>query len=136
MSEISFTALDRNLGERFKPLRRELGVEGFGMNEIVLQPRQRGRVHTHEHQEEVYLVLEGELTLIVDGTEHVIARDGLVRVPPHIRRQLVNAGSERLVLLALGGSGEHVGRDGRAWSGWDDDGPGAAPQDVPLPEDL
>ena len=40
-------------------------------------------------------------------------------------------GPERLVLLALGGSGEHVGRDGRAWSAWEDDGPGLSPQEVP-----
>lgn len=136
MSELSFTAIDRGLGERFKSLRRELGVEGFGINEIVLQPRQRGRIHLHEHQEEVYLVLEGELTLIVEGVEHLLGRDRLVRVAPAVRRQLVNAGGERLVLLALGGSGEHVGRDARAWTDWEQEGPGAPPQEVPLPEDL
>jgi len=136
VSELSFTAIDRGLGERFKSLRRELGVEGFGINEIVLQPRQRGRIHLHEHQEEVYLVLEGELTLIVEGVEHLLGRDRLVRVAPAVRRQLVNAGGERLVLLALGGSGEHVGRDARAWTDWEQEGPGAPPQEVPLPEDL
>ena len=52
-----------------------------------------------------------------------------------LRRQLVNAG-ERVVLLALGGSGEHVGRDGRVWASWDDDGGPRTPQEVPLPEDL
>ena len=59
-----------------------------------------------------------------------------MRVGPAVRRQLVNAGSERVVLLALGGAGEHVGRDGLAWASWDDDGPGRTPQEVPLPDDL
>jgi len=59
-----------------------------------------------------------------------------VRVAPATRRQLVNAGTQRLVLLALGGSGEHVGRDGHAWTDWGQPGPGAPPQEVPLPEDL
>jgi mannose-6-phosphate isomerase-like protein (cupin superfamily) len=136
MADITFTKIDREIAERFKPLRRELGVQGFGMNEIVLAPRQRGRVHSHDHQEEVYLVLEGRLTLIVEGEEHVLEQDALARVPPKVRRQLVNAGTERLVLLALGGSGEHTGRDGLAWADWEDEGPGAAPQEVPLPEDL
>jgi uncharacterized cupin superfamily protein len=134
--DITVTSLDRNTGERFQALRRELGVTSFGMNLIVLEPGQRGRIHAHEHQEEVYLVLQGELTLLVDGVEHVLPRDHLARVAPRRRRQLLNAGSERLVLLALGGSGEHVGRDGRAWSAWEDDGPGLSPQEVPLPEDL
>jgi len=50
--------------------------------------------------------------------------------------QLVNAGARRLVLLALGGSGDHEGRDGLAWASWEDDSPGRPPQEIPLPEDL
>jgi mannose-6-phosphate isomerase-like protein (cupin superfamily) len=135
-SDFSHTKLDRNPPERFQSLRRELGVESFGMNLIVFQPKQRGRIHAHERQEEVYLVLAGQLTLIVDGDECVFGSDEVVRVGPDVRRQLVNAGQEPLVLLALGGAGEHAGRDGRAWTSWEADGPGAPPQDVPLPEDL
>jgi uncharacterized cupin superfamily protein len=134
--DIAFTVLDRDSPERFQSLRRQLGVRAFGMNLIVLQPRQRGRIHAHERQEEVYLVLEGELTLLVEGAEHVLGPDRLVRVGPTVRRQLVNAGAERLVLLALGGSGDHAGRDGQAWTSWEDAGPGRAPQETRLPEDL
>jgi uncharacterized cupin superfamily protein len=138
MSEptVSHTKLDRNPPERFQSLRRELGVESFGINLIVLQPGQRGRIHAHERQEEVYMVLGGELTLFVEGKERVLGVDELVRVGSAVRRQLVNAGVEPLVLLALGGTGEHAGRDGRAWSSWDAEGPGAPPQEVPQPEDL
>jgi len=62
--------------------------------------------------------------------------DRIARVGPSVRRQLVNAGGGRLIMLALGGSGEHAGRDGLAWESWDDDGPGRAPLEVPLPQDL
>jgi uncharacterized cupin superfamily protein len=127
---------DRAGGERFQPLRRQLGVESFGINLIILQPGQRGRIHAHERQEEVYMVLEGQLTLLLDGAEEVLEADQFVRVAPATRRQLVNAGAERLVLLALGASGEHVGRDGQAWVSWDEPGPGRPPQQTPLPEDL
>src|SRR6476646_9299765 len=89
--------------ERFVPLRRELGVTTFGLNQIVLQPGQRGRIHRHGRQEEVYLVLEGVLTLVVEGDESTLERGELVRVAPDLRRQLVNRGPERLALLALGG---------------------------------
>jgi uncharacterized cupin superfamily protein len=135
-ADLSFSVLDRDTGERFQRLRAQLGVESFGMNLIVLAPRQRGRIHTHEQQEEVYLVLEGELMLFVDGVAHVLGPDRVVRVGPGVRRQLVNAGPARLVLLALGGAGEHVGRDALAWASWDEEGPGRPPQDVPAPEDL
>jgi mannose-6-phosphate isomerase-like protein (cupin superfamily) len=134
--DIAFSEIDRASGERFQPLRRELGVSSFGLNVIVLQPGQRGRIHAHERQEEVYLVLEGELTLLVDGEKHVLGPDRVVRVGPEVRRQLVNAGPERVVLVALGGSGDHAGRDGQAWTSWDEAGTGRPPQEVPLPDDL
>jgi uncharacterized cupin superfamily protein len=134
--DVTFASLQLDSSERFVLLRRELGVKAFGMNLIVLQPRQRGRIHAHERQEEVYLVLEGELTLGVEGEEHVLGRGELVRVAPSVRRQLINRGAQRLALLALGGSGEHLGRDGRAWSSWDEGGEGRQPSEVPLPDDL
>ena len=81
-------------------------------------------------------MLEGELTLLVEGVEHVLGPDRLARVGSAVRRQLVNAGAERVVLLALGGFGDHESRDGRAWISWEDDGPGAPPQEIPLPDDL
>jgi uncharacterized cupin superfamily protein len=131
---IQTTSLDPD--QQFQLLRRELGVTGFGINLVTLRPSQRLRVHLHERQEEVYLVLEGELTLIVEDDENVLRRGTLARVAPKHRRQLTNPSSERVVVLALGGSGEHESRDARAWTSWDEDGEGRSPQDVPLPEDL
>ena len=134
--DIAFATLALTGDERFQSLRRELGVSSFGINLITLNPGERGRIHAHERQEEVYLVIEGELTLVVEGEEHALGRGRLARVGPSVRRQLVNKGPERLALLALGGSGEHTGRDGRAWESWDEEGEGRPPQDVPLPHDL
>lgn len=131
------TTLDTGLGsdQRFVPLRRQLGVSTFGLNLIILAPGQRGRIHRHGSQEEVYLVLEGELTLFIEGEESRLGEGELVRVAPDVRRQLLNRGPAELRLLALGGSNEHQGRDGEAFESWDDT-EGAPPQEVPLPEDL
>ncbi|HEY7967347.1 MAG TPA: cupin domain-containing protein [Solirubrobacteraceae bacterium] len=134
--DVTVSAIERNNGERLQALRSALGVTSFGINRLAFEPRQRGRIHAHEHQEEVYVVLEGELTLLIEGVEQQLGPDAVVRVGPSVRRQLFNAGPERLVLIALGGSGEHVGRDGRAWTSWEDSGPGASPQDVPIPPDA
>jgi mannose-6-phosphate isomerase-like protein (cupin superfamily) len=133
---VAYTTINTNTSDRFQSLRRELGVDGFGINAITLAPRQRGRIHDHEHQEEVFLVLEGELTIAIEGEEVQVARHGLVRVPAGVRRQLINRGTSNLLMVALGAAGEHVGRDGRAWESWDEDGAGRAPQEVPLPADL
>jgi mannose-6-phosphate isomerase-like protein (cupin superfamily) len=128
--------LDRDSGEILQSLRRQLGVRSFGINLIVLQPRQRLRIHAHELQEEVYLVLEGRLTVLVEGLEHPLGPDQILRVGPAVRRQLVNANQQRVVVLALGASGDHQSRDARACSSWDEPGPGRPPQEVPLPDDL
>ena len=129
------TRLDPDTGERFLPLRRQLGVSSFGMNQIVLQPGQRGRIHRHKRQEEVYVVLEGTLTLVLEGSPTDLAQGELIRVAPQVRRQLVNLGPGRLVLLALGGAGEHQGRDGEAFASWADEQP-VSPQELPIPPDL
>jgi uncharacterized cupin superfamily protein len=129
------TRLQDDAENRFVRLRHELGVTSFGLNQIVLHPGQRGRIHAHEHQEEVYLVLEGTLTLLVEGAQSDHERGALIRVAPGVRRQLVNRGPANLHLLAIGGSGEHEGRDGKAWAAWDATESGS-PQEMPLPEDL
>jgi mannose-6-phosphate isomerase-like protein (cupin superfamily) len=139
MTDTGFTrtSLAVDGDERFVSLRRPLELSGFGMNLMLLAPGQRGRIHDHERQEEVYLVWEGVLTLIVEGEAHDLARGELARVGPGVRRQLVNLGPERCSIVALGGTpGAHAGRDGLAWESWDDEGQARPPQEVPMPEDL
>ena len=127
--------LDFDYGDRFLPLRRQLGVTSFGMNQIVLQPGQRGRIHRHAHQEEVYLVLQGRLTLVIESEPTELTDGQLIRVAPGLRRQLVNYGPGRVVILALGGAAEHQGRDGEAFAAWEDDD-STSPQEMPMPPDL
>jgi len=120
---------------RFVRLRAELGVTSFGLNQIVLHAGQRGRIHAHERQEEVYLVLEGTLSLFVEGEEATLERGEVIRVAPGVKRQLVNRGPGPLHLLAIGGAGEHQGRDGMAFTDWDATD-SVSPQEMAMPEDL
>jgi uncharacterized cupin superfamily protein len=133
---VSFGALDLHHDERFQRLRAQLGVSAFGLNLLLLRPGQRGRIHRHLHQEEVYVVLQGTLTLMVEGEAHELQKGRLARVAPDVRRQLVNRHPETLAILAVGGSTGHEGRDGRAYESWDEHGEGRSPQEVPLPSDL
>ena len=132
---VTVIALDFEGEERFQFLRRELGVSTFGISVLRMRPGQRGRIHRHEHQEEVYLVLEGTLTLSIEGEERELGRGSLARVAPAVRRQLTNRGAELLVLLALGGANPHESRDGVAYATWEDS-EGRSPREVPLPPDL
>ena len=135
--DIARAQLEPATTERFVPLRRQLGVTSFGINQIVLEPGQRGRIHRHERQEEVYLVLAGTLTVAIEGEgkETDLGEGELIRIAPPLRRQLINRGPGRVVLLALGGEGELGGRDGEAFASWDDT-TGGPPQEIPQPADL
>jgi uncharacterized cupin superfamily protein len=132
---ITLARFDRATSDRLVPVRRALGITTFGVNLLALTPGQRARVHRHGVQEEAYLVLEGTLTVIVEGVEHELGPYDAIRVAPTLRRQLVNRSPERALVLALGGSAPHAGRDAEAFATWDDPG-GRPPADVPLPPDL
>jgi mannose-6-phosphate isomerase-like protein (cupin superfamily) len=132
---VSVTRLELDSPERFVPLRRQLGVTAFGLNQMVLRPGQRGRIHRHERQEEVYLVLRGTLTLEIEGDERDLGEGELARVAPDVRRRVLNRGPEPCVILAIGGAAAHAGRDGLSYASWDDHDP-RPPQEIPLPDDL
>jgi uncharacterized cupin superfamily protein len=133
--DVTRTAIDYAPQERFVSLRRALGVTSFGINQITLQPGQRGRIHRHERQEELYLVLRGSLTLIVERDELELGEGELARVPASVRRQLVNRSTVPCTLVAVGADGDHDGRDGEAFADWSESN-GRPPQEVPLPDDL
>lgn len=132
---IATARLEDSSAERFVGLRRALGVTSFGLNQILLRPGQRGRIHTHAHQEEVYLVLSGRLTVEVEGTPHDLETGELMRVAPGVRRRIVNLGPALCSVLALGAAGLHEGRDATAYPEWDAT-EGGPPQEIPLPDDL
>ncbi len=136
MQGVTLGALELGLEDRFQRLRSELGVEAFGLNLMHLAPGQRGRIHSHERQEEVYVVLHGTLTLELGPDDrHELARGAVARVAPDVRRRLANRGDGPVRFLAIGGAGDHEGRDGLAYEGWEA-AEGRPPADVPLPDDL
>jgi uncharacterized cupin superfamily protein len=132
---ISRTKIEFASDERFISLRRALGVGSFGINQLTLQPGQRGRIHRHREQEEVYLVVRGALALLVEEEEFELTEGELARVAPALRRQLVNRSSTPCIVVAIGGAGEHVGRDGEAFNDWRER-EGRPPQEIPLPADV
>jgi len=135
-SGVAFTKLDPDGEDRFQRLRQELGIASFGLNLLRVRPGEGSRIHRHLHQEEAYLVLEGTLTLVVEGEPRDLRRGELARVAPDVRRQLLNRHRELLLLLAVGGAKEHEGRDGRAYHSWEETGEGHPPADVPLAADV
>ena len=102
-------------GYGFRKLRKELGVEAFGCNAIVLPPGYETGPHFHDEQQELYFVHRGEMEMeLGDGNKHRIGEGGAARVDAATVRKIRNTSdSEDLVYVVIGGKDGYVGRDGR-----------------------
>jgi quercetin dioxygenase-like cupin family protein len=84
-------------------VRRSLGVDSFGMNLVEIAPGERIPEHdeTGRDQEEVFLVLEGSPSLVVDGREIETPAGTFARLDPHLSRTVVNHGDEPAAVLII-----------------------------------
>ena len=107
-------------GYGFRKIRRELGVNAFGVNAIVLPPGYDSGRHFHDEQEELYFVHRGTVEIeFDDGSRHRLGPGGLARVDASTVRKIVNSGDEDAVYVIVGGKDGYVGRDGRLPEGED-----------------
>ena len=114
MSGYAFGSLDElGDGYGFRKVRRALGVTAFGVNGIVMPPGFDGFLHYHDTQDELYFVHRGRARVEVGGETRELGEGGLVHVESTTPRKVSNASdNEDLVLLAIGGKGGYVERDG------------------------
>jgi quercetin dioxygenase-like cupin family protein len=83
--------------------RKSLGVGSFGMNVVEIAPGKDIPEHdeTGRDQEEVFLVLDGELVFVVDGDRHPAPRGTFLRCDPEATRTAVNESDEPARLLIV-----------------------------------
>jgi uncharacterized cupin superfamily protein len=113
MSEATVGHIDELGDGTVRKVRRELGVEAFGVNAMVFEPGGEGRRHSHEQQDELYFVHAGTPEIEIEGIVHPLRPGSIAHVPASRVRQLRNPGAEPAVFLIVGASGGYVGRDGR-----------------------
>jgi len=69
-------------------------------------------LHIHPHEDETYIVLEGEILVHVEGAEHPVGPGGVAVVPRGTRHAfLVTSETARTLVLQTPGSGEAFYRD-------------------------
>ncbi len=81
--------------------RRGLGLAAFGLNVVEIPPGESIPEHDEvdRDQEEVFIVLEGSPTLVVDGREIAAPAGTFARLDPPLRRTVVNHGEETATVL-------------------------------------
>ncbi len=84
-------------------VRRQLGVEAFGVNWFEIPANMEGKEHdeTGSGQEEVNIVIRGDGIWRVDGVEIPVRVGSCLRFDPETVRQVV-AGPDGLTMIAIG----------------------------------
>jgi quercetin dioxygenase-like cupin family protein len=103
----SYTILHMNDFERPFPkwalARKSLGISSFGMNVVELPPGETIPEHTEveSDQEEVFIVLDGTATMVIDGEDHPAPAGTFVRLDPEPRRTVANRSDAPTVVLIV-----------------------------------
>jgi len=76
--------------------RRSLDLTAFGMNVVDIAPGDSIPEHdeTERDQQEVFFVLGGTPSIMIDGDAHELSAGSMARLDPHLTRTVVNSGSE------------------------------------------
>jgi uncharacterized cupin superfamily protein len=98
-------------------VRRTLGLRAFGINVVEIPPG--GRIPEHDEterdQEEVFYVLSGTPTLIIDGESHPARAGTFARLDPGHLRTVSNGGEEPASVL-VASAPRSSGYEPMAWA--------------------
>jgi uncharacterized cupin superfamily protein len=106
MATASVTIASRDTLERlgnWSLVRRSLGISAFGINIVEIPPGERIPEHdeTARDHEELFMILDGAPTLLIDGEPHPAPAGTLARLDPEPRRTVVNDGDETATVLIV-----------------------------------
>ena len=101
-----FTIVHRDEVERdgsWSLLRRALGLGAFGMGLVEIPAG--GTIPEHDEterdQEEVFIVLDGDAVMVIDGEDHPAPAGTFVRVAPSVLRTVRNDAETPVRLLIV-----------------------------------
>ena len=90
-------------GPKWSLVRRSLGVTSFGVNLVDLPSGESIPEHNEidRDQEELFFVVSGTPTVVIDGQEHDAPAGTFVRLDPQPMRTIVNRGGESARVLMM-----------------------------------
>jgi uncharacterized cupin superfamily protein len=117
---MSFTLAHRDDCEttgNWRLVRRTLGLRAFGLNVVEIPPGEQIPEHdeTDRDQEEVFYVLSGSPTLIIDGEDHAVRAGTFARLDPVHSRTVRNDGQEPASVL-IASAPTSSGYEPMAWA--------------------
>lgn len=84
--------------------RKALGTDCFGYNLVEIGPG--GQIPEHDEsgggQVEVYVILEGDAVLLLDGEETAAPAGTFVSLEPKVRRSILNRSEDQVTAMLIG----------------------------------
>jgi quercetin dioxygenase-like cupin family protein len=111
-----FEEMEGSGGATWRLARKTLDAEAFGFNVVDIEAG--GQIPAHDHtgdnQEEVFIILEGQGTIVCDGAEHEAPAGTFCRLAPEVNRTIRNQ-SDATVRALLIGVPVDSGYQGMGW---------------------
>jgi len=85
-------------------------ADGYKIKRIHVHPGARLSLQTHELRSEHWVVIQGQATCLVDGTEYKVAAEESIDVPMGAKHRLGNDGKDELVIVEVQ-LGAYTGED-------------------------
>jgi uncharacterized cupin superfamily protein len=99
-----FEEMEGSGGATWRLARKTLGAEAFGFNVVDIEAG--GQIPAHDHtgdnQEEVFIILEGEGTIVADDDEHDAPAGTFCRFAPEVNRTIQNKSDTTVRALLIG----------------------------------
>jgi uncharacterized cupin superfamily protein len=99
-----FEEMEGSGGATWRLARKTLGAEAFGFNVVDIEAG--GQIPAHDHsgddQEEVFVILDGEGTIVTDGEEHDAPAGTFCRFAPEVNRTIQNKSDSTVRALLIG----------------------------------
>ena len=99
-----FEEMEGSGGATWRLARKTLGAEAFGFNVVDIEAG--GQIPAHDHsgdnQEEVFIILEGNGTIVTDGEEHDAPAGTFCRFAPEVNRTIQNKSDATVRALLIG----------------------------------
>ena len=99
-----FEEMEGSGGATWRLARKTLGAEAFGFNVVDIEAG--GQIPAHDHtgdnQEEVFIILEGDATIVADEEEHEAPAGTFCRYAPEVNRTIRNKSDGNVRALLIG----------------------------------
>jgi uncharacterized cupin superfamily protein len=99
-----FEVMEGSGGATWRLARKTLGAEAFGFNVVDIEPG--GQIPAHNHsgddQEEVFVILEGQGTIVAGEEEHDAPAGTFCRFAPEVNRTIRNKSDAPVRALLIG----------------------------------